>query len=72
MINRHRSPHRGRALPLEMQFLTEMILTVGGVVCLILMAVVLHDRESDGGWVGGGYFPFAYHQSMAWLLGIQM
>lgn len=71
MINRRRSPHRGRSFPLEMQFLAELILTVGAVVCLILMAVVLNDRGSDSGWIGGGYFPFAYHQSMAWLLGIQ-
>lgn len=68
MINQRRSRHRGRPFPLEMQFLTELILTVGAVVCLILMVVVLYDR----GWAGRGYFPRPYHQSMGWLLGIQM
>lgn len=61
MVNRRRAPHRGRLFPHEFQFLAELILTVGAVVCFILMVVVLLSR---GGAV--------YDRSMAALLGMQM
>ena len=70
MINHRRSPHRGRKFSHEFQFLTELILTVGAIVCFILMVIVLVAR-GGGSW-GRADLPVAYHRSMAWLLGMQM
>lgn len=70
MVNHRRAPHRGRPFSEEFLFLVELILTVGALVCFILMLVVLVSRGR--GPQGSGDLPLAYHRSMAWLLGMQM
>ena len=70
MVNHRRAPHRGRPFSQEFLFVAELVLTVGAIVCFILMVVVLTTRGS--GPQGRSNLPLAYHRSMAWLLGMQM
>ncbi|MBE3042820.1 hypothetical protein IMZ48_09660 [Candidatus Bathyarchaeota archaeon] len=64
MANHRRAPHTGRPFPQQLHFLAELILTAGALVCFVFMVVILTGR--------GGALPLAYHQSLAWLLGMQM